>query len=328
MTQAVEWEKATQAIRKAQTVLVVTHVSPDGDAIGSALGLANALKQMGKTVTVADDDVVPDYLRFLPGADAFVQTLDSGSWDVMISTDISDEARGGFAGDYGRNNSGIVINLDHHITNIFFGDIHLVIPTAVSATEIVFDWWEFIGIDWTPEVAMPLLTGLVTDTLGFRTNNVSPRTLEVAQKLMGYGASLTEATSRTLESKSWQEVSLWKRVLPSAELHGEVISVVIRQEDFEAVGTDDFSTSGLVGFFNRVNEARIAIAFVEEASDEIRISMRSKPGYDVAKVAFDLGGGGHQQAAGATIIGTLQDAKALVLPMLQEVTKQGKQPIV
>src|SRR5262245_47478290 len=94
-----EWQKATEAIQNAQTILVVTHISPDGDAIGSALGLANALKQMGKQVTVVDDDGVPDFLQFLPHADSFVTVLNEGAtWDAMISTDASDEVRTGVAG--------------------------------------------------------------------------------------------------------------------------------------------------------------------------------------------------------------------------------------
>lgn len=319
-----EWVRATEAISAAQSILIVTHVSPDGDAIGSALGLANALAQMGKTVTVADDDGVPNYLRFLSNVDTFVTSLGSGKWDVMISTDASDEERTGMVGQHGRENSETVINLDHHVTNTYFGDIHLVVPTAVSATEIVFDWWQHIGVEWTRDVAMPLLTGLVTDTLGFRTSNVKARTLEVAQALMSNGASLSEAMARTLESKSWKEVSLWKRVLPTAVLHGKVVEAVITPEDIEAVGMVDMGDAGLVGFLRKVNEAVVAVVFKQENDSEVIISLRSKPGYDVAEVAFELGGGGHTQAAGATIHGTLEKVRMKVLPMLQDAVQKGK----
>ena len=323
-----EWARAIEAIEAAQSILVVTHVSPDGDAIGSTLGLANALKHMGKMVTVADDDGVPEFLQFLPASNSFVTELTSGKWDVMISTDASDEDRSGKVGIYGREHSETVINLDHHVTNTYFGDIHLVVPTAVSATEIVFDWWQHADIEWTYGVAMPLLTGLVTDTLGFRTSNVTARTLEVAQTLMSHGASLSEAMARTLESKTWKEVALWKRVLSTAQLHGQVVEAVITPADLEAIGMDDMGDAGLVGFLRKVNEARIAIVFKQDNDEEVRISMRSKPGYDVADVAFGLGGGGHKQAAGATIYGTLEEARAKVLPLLQAAVKKGKLEIV
>src|SRR5690606_29021244 len=111
------WNEATQAVDAANTILVVTHLKPDGDAIGSLLGLTNMLRERGKTVTAVVDDGVPDFLRYVPGADTVLPELTTGEWDVMISTDASDEERTGRAGIYGRAHSRIVINLDHHPTN-------------------------------------------------------------------------------------------------------------------------------------------------------------------------------------------------------------------
>jgi phosphoesterase RecJ-like protein len=322
------WERATEAIQQADSVLIVTHVSPDGDAIGSALGLANGLRAIGKEVTVADDDGVPDYLQFLPGADTLVAALHAGAWDVLISTDASDEDRTGEVGVYGRAHSQTVINLDHHVTNTYFGDIHLVVPEAVSATEIVFDWWNHAGIPWSREIAVPLLAGLVTDTIGFRTSSVTARTLSVAQSLMEHGASLTEITARTLDSMTYKELELWKRVLPSSELHGQVIAASVRQSDIFAAGLDEVTDAGLVSFLRTVNEARIAVVFKQEAEREIKLSMRAKRGYDVASVAYQLGGGGHKQAAGATLYLSLEEARAKVLPLLQQAAAEGELEIV
>lgn len=324
-----EWQVATDAINNAETILVVTHVSPDGDAIGSALGLTNALRQMGKTVTVADDDGVPAFLKWLPQADTVVSELSSGSWDVMISTDASDESRTGDVGAYGRANSKIVINLDHHITNTGFGDIHLVVPAAVSAAEVVFDWWESIQLNWSNDVAIPTLTGMVTDTIGFRTNNVTERTLQIAQALMGYGASLTEITGRVLDVKSWEELNLWKRVFHTIELHGEVITAEISIADFDAVGgADEVSDGGLVSFLNKTKEAMIAVLFKEQDDGTVKLSLRAKPGYNVSDIALSLGGGGHRQASGATVSGSLDEVKSKVLPLLHEATEAGKLQIV
>lgn len=320
-----EWHEATEAIQNAKSVLVVTHVSPDGDAIGSALGLTNALRAMGKEVTVADDDGVPPFLRWLPQASTVVTGLSSGDWDVMISTDASDEERTGKVGEYGRANSKTVINLDHHITNTGFGDIHLVVPTAVSAAEVVFDWWEFIGVDWSSDSAIPTLTGMVTDTIGFRTNSVTVRTLEIAQALMSYGASLTEITGRVLDVKSWDEMNLWKRVFPTIELEGEVITATIRIADFEAVGgADEVSDGGLVGFLNQTRDAMIAVLFKEQDDGTVKLSFRAKPGYNVSDIALSLGGGGHKLASGATVEGTLEEVRAKVMPLAHEATKAGQ----
>lgn len=320
-----QWAEASAVVEAAQTILIVTHVRPDGDAIGSALGLARALRDLGKSVTVANDDLVPDYLQWLLAEDeaGFVQELD-GSFDLMISTDSSDEERTGQVGVYGREHSERVVNLDHHVTNTGFGDVHLVVATAVSATEIVVDWLDHLGIAWTKDIATPLLTGLVTDTLGFRTSNVSTRTLSVAQKLMQAGSSLSEVTARALEHRAYQDVALWKRALPSVQLHGEVVEATVKLADLEAAGIDEPTDGGLVGFLRGINEAMIAIVFKEESAEEVKISMRAKPGYDVASVALSLGGGGHAQAAGATVAGSIDDVRAQVLPLLQQAVAEGQ----
>lgn len=319
---APQWEAAAAAIRAANSILIVTHIRPDGDALGSALGLGNALRQMGKTVTIADDDPTPDFLAWLPRASSIVNAV-SGAWDLLISTDASDEVRTGLVGEIGRANSKMVINLDHHETNTYFGDIHLVVPSAASATEIVAQLWEHMGISLNYEIAQPLLVGLVTDTLGFRTTATTPQTLATAQKLVQAGASLSEATQRSLDLMTADELLLWKRVLPSVELHGEVAEATIRQSDLEALGINGFSTGGLVGFLRSVQEVRISVVFLEEA-DGIKVSMRSKPGYDVSGVAFQLGGGGHKQASGVTLEMSLEEARAKILPMLQEAAAKGK----
>lgn len=324
---APQWDAATAAAREARRILVVSHISPDGDAIGSSLGLANALKGMGKEVIVANDDGVPAYLQWLPGADEIVSEITTGEFDLMISTDSSDEIRTGLAGEYGRAHSKTVINLDHHPTNTYFGDIHLVVPSAVSATQIAHEWWHRAEVEISREVAVPLLTGLVTDTNGFRVSSTNTETLAVAQKLMAAGASLTEVTARTLDSMTYDEFVLWKQILPNAELDGQVISTFVRKDDFELAGTADTSSAGIVSFLIRVSEAMIAAVFTE-TDEGIRLSMRAKRGYNVAEVALALGGGGHIQAAGATIPGTLHEVRSRVLPMLQEAAAKGKLDIV
>lgn len=319
-----DWSIATQAVHTAQRILVVTHLAPDGDAIGSLLGLTNALRALGKTVDAAVDDGVPTFLKFVPGTDTVLSRLDSGDWDLMISVDASDEARSGAVGQYGRAHSKSIIDLDHHATNTMFGDIQLVMTKAASATEVVYHWLVAAGFPLTREVAMPLLTGLVTDTLGFRTSNVTSGTLAIAQKLMEAGASLTEITARTLDTKSFTEVNLWKHVLKSVELTPDgIISGVITQNDLHQAGMNEVADGGLVQFLVRVDEAMIAVVYKETPQGDIEISLRSKPGFDVSKVAFALGGGGHKQASGATIPGPLAEARVRVMPLLTEAVGQG-----
>jgi len=144
---------------------------------------------------------------------------------------------------------------------------------------------------------------------------------------MAAGASLTEVTARTLDSMTYDEFVLWKQILPTAELHGQVISAYVRMEDYALAGLDEGSTAGVVSFLIRITEAMIAVVF-KETEDGIRLSMRAKRGYNVAEVALALGGGGHIQAAGATVPGTLEEVRARVLPMLQEAAAKGSLEIV
>lgn len=319
MTNRTDWDQAAAAIRTAQSILIVTHIGPDGDAIGSLLGLGNALRVSGRKVICAVDGGIPGFLDFLPGASTVVDQLKSGTWDVMVSVDASDEERTGEVGAYGRANSKRVINLDHHVTNTFFGDIYLVMPSAVSATEVIYHWLNFMQYTLTPEAAIPLLTGLVTDTLGFRIRSVTTQTLQIAIRLMEAGASLFDITTRTLDSKPYRVLELWKNALPSASLNGQVIEAVVSRADLQKAGLDEVTDGGLVSLLNTVNEARIAVVFKELEDGRIEISMRSKPGYDIAQVAFSVGGGGHQQASGATIDGPLEAARARILPLLRQV---------
>ncbi len=319
------WAAATSLVQSAQSILIVTHVSPDGDAIGSLLGLGNALEQMGKAVTCAVDGGLPSFMGFLPGSGTILKELPNARWDLMITVDAGDEGRTGDVGAAGKEQSKHLINLDHHTTNTQFGEVNLVDPEAVSATQVIYQWLQQIGYELNKQIATPLLTGLVTDTLGFRTSNTTAETLQIAQQLMQAGASLTEITERALDNRSYLVINVWKHGLASAELHeGGVLIAQLPYNAFKEVGLIDGSDAGLVQFLIKVNEAMIAAVLKETAEGEIKLSIRSKPGFDVSNVAFGLGGGGHKQACGATIAGPLEEAKARVLPLLKEAAKKGQ----
>jgi phosphoesterase RecJ-like protein len=321
MTARTQWKEAVTAVEQAASILVVTHVSPDGDAIGSLLGLAVALRERGKKVAAAVDGGVPEFLKFLPGAKTVRDKLKQGRWDVMVSVDASDEERTGACGAFGRARSRLVINLDHHLTNTDFGDIFLVMPEAVSATEIVYRWLVEMQHPVSQPVATALLAGLVTDTMGFRTQNVTAETFGIVQALMAAGAPLAEVTARALVAKPYSSIELWKRVLPSVRLADGIISAWITQDDLAAAGIKDVTDGGLVSLLASVEDAKIAVVFKQKPDGAVEISLRSKPGFDVGQVALELGGGGHAQASGATIPGPLEAAAARVMPLLEGIAR-------
>ena len=318
-----DWEKAWALVAGEKRILIACHIQPDGDAIGSMLGLGLCLREQGKTVDMVVDGGLPPGFAFLTGAETIDNTPTSGEWDVFISVDTSDEARTGASGAYGRAHSRRLLNLDHHITNDGYGDAQLLLTTAVSATEIVYRWLHTIGVTLSAPVAQALLTGLVTDTQGFRTDNVKAETLSIAQDLMKSGASLSRTMRHTLNQRSFATIRLWQRVLPGVELEGRVIFATLRQDDWQAVGATPGKDGGLVNLLRQVKEARIAVVFVEVNPKEIKIELRCDAECDVSSVAHSLGGGGHRQASGATIQGNLAEAKARVLPLLHAAAEPG-----
>lgn len=311
------WQAAANAIADAQTVLVASHVSPDGDAIGSLLGMAGALSGLGKTVTAAVDEGVPDELAFLPNSQTILPKLAHGEFDLMIALDASDIERIGKVGKYGLTHSRHVINLDHHPTNTRFGDIRLVVPEAVAAAEVVFDLLQFAGWPLSRDIAFALLAGLVTDTQGFRIPATSSRSLEIAQALMEAGAPLSEIMAQTLNRRSFAEVMLWQKALQSVQLRGGLISAAITQQDLKRANLLNMTDGGLVNYLVDVDAAKVAVVF-KELPTAVEISFRAKPGYDVGRLALALGGGGHVLAAGCTLAGSLQQAQKQVLPLARK----------
>ncbi len=323
MTRKPDFAAANATLASAERILVVTHVDPDGDAIGSLLGLGNALRAAGHDVLCAVDGGVPAFLQFLPRAQDVHASLPDPPCDLLITVDANAEDRVGQVGAQARARCRTVINLDHHISNTGFGDIQLVMPEAAASTEVVWYWLRSLSLPLTGEVARPLLTGLVTDTLGFRTSNVTAQTLRVALELMKPGIALYDVVARTLERQSWSEVQLWQEALPSASLEKGVAAADISLADYARTGLKSGEDGDLPSYLRRVEGARIAVVFRELAGGQVSISIRSKPPWDVARVAQALGGGGHAQAAGATIAGSLAEARARALPLLYEAAGQG-----
>ena len=318
-----QWQAAADAIGQARSILVVSHIAPDGDAIGSLLGIAEPLRAAGKDVTAVIDEGVPPELRFVPRSETIQPAITAGSFDLMITLDSSDLERIGVAGAYGMIHSKRVINIDHHPTNTRYGDIHVIVPHAVAAVEIVFDFLEFLGWELSAHTAYALLTGLVTDTQGFRISATNSRTLEIAQTLMRLGAPLSQIMAQTLNRRPFAEVELWKHVLPSVQLDRGLIYASIAQSDIRKVGLERMGDGGLVSYLVNVDQAKISIVFKELPGTKVEVGFRAKPGYDVATLALQLGGGGHTLASGCAVEGSLQQVQEKVLPLAHQAIAAG-----
>ncbi len=351
------WETVAQLVRRSRIALLICHVSPDGDAIGSLLGLGLGLRYLGKQVTLACESAPPPTFSFLPGFESIVNSVDVASFDLVIGLDSSDLSRLGNVYDTKRLAGIPLINIDHHTTNLYFGDIDLVVPSAASTAEIVLTLLDHLGVSidqhiatqspspanakpgWTltptsgvvenqggsgeslaqvaPGIATCLLTGIVTDTLNFRTSNVTPKVMGAALRLMEAGASLAQVTHYVSNQRPLVELSLLAYGLGRIKTAAGLAWSEIRLADRQACGYDGDGDVGLVGMLARTKEVHMAAVFSEKENNKVEISFRADPGFDVAQLALSLGGGGHPAAAGCTIEGPLEAAKARVMPMMR-----------
>ncbi len=312
------------AVQQAEKVLVITHVGPDGDALGSITAMGVALRQMGKHATLLCDDPVPERFRYLPMSQQVQPPNDSRPthYDLLIAVDCGDETRMGQSFATLPTAVPTIINIDHHVTNTYFGDIQLIVPEAVSATEILYDLFCAIGVQITTDLAMCLLTGVVTDTLGFRTVGVTAKTLRIASELMEAGADLPLITARGLSSHPYSTAQLWQIGLNNMRLEEGLIWTKITNAQREAIGYQNTSTGGLVNFLGNVNQAAISAVLLEMADGTVRVGFRCNPPYSVSELALNLGGGGHPLAAGCSLEGPLDKAEALVVAMGKETIRQ------
>ncbi len=309
-------EELIQYVRQAREILVVSHIAPDGDAVGSVLGIGALLRQIGKSVVLAMQDPVPDSLTYLPMSGSITNDP-YGSFDLVVGLDASSPDR--FGNVYREEYAPLpLVVIDHHITNTNFGTVNWVEPRAVATAELIFDLVNTMKARWTVEMALPLLNGLVTDTLCFRTPNVVPRTLEVAADLMKAGASLPLVTENALSRKPLAVVRLWARTLPTVDLRGKIIYAEVPYQVRQSVGDTEGDSGGLVNFLISVKEAEVGVLFTEREPETVDVSMRSRRGVDVSQVAFQMGGGGHPQAAGCTLKGRLLEVREAVLNALVE----------
>jgi phosphoesterase RecJ-like protein len=323
-------EAVVRFIRDARKVMVITHVSPDGDAIGSLLGLGWALRWLGKEYTLACADPVPRRFTYLPGSEAIVtgpepvlSPAEVGEYDLVISLDCADLDRLGTA--YDESLAGLpLINVDHHMTNTHFGIVNWVDTGVASAAEMVLDLAESLGVPLDSDIALCLLNGIVTDTRGFRIPNTPPRTMRAVLKLMEAGAQLPKVTDHVFNQRPFSDVCLWAKALSGLQLDGRIIWSQITRTMRQECAFSENGDAGLVNFLGTVDEADVAIVFIEKDDGRIKVEMRSVPGVDVSAVALNLGGGGHPQAAGCTLDGNLNEVRDKVLTAVKETLSKSK----
>jgi len=311
-------DRAESLLEDAHKIFLIAHVDPDGDTVGSTLALAYALRRLGKECTVACSSPVPDFVSFLPGVEEFgaPQVTDH---DLIVTVDASDPGRLGQTYKHVLDMGLPVLNIDHHITNTGFGTVNLVRSDAAATAEIVFDLLRGWKLDMDQLLATYLLTGLVTDTRSFSTSNTTARALEISSELVAAGASLTGINENYYRRKGVETLRLWGQMLNRMQLDGRLVWSVNTLEMRTGCSADCDDGDGIVNLLASVREAVAAIVFKENEDNQIEVSIRSRPGVDISSVAVHFGGGGHPQAAGAMVNGTLEQVVPRVLSKAREV---------
>jgi phosphoesterase RecJ-like protein len=311
------------AIRSRQRFVVVSHSRPDGDAIGSGFAMAVALRALGKEVRVVSSDLPPPPLLAQPGvADIIVTTQVDDPGDAVIVMECGDLARTGVAG----LDTALVINIDHHTGNTIYGDLNWIDEAAAACGEMVFTLIEALGVPLSLEMATHVYVAILTDTGSFHYSNITPRTFEICQRCMDAGVSPQAIARSIFDSNNLGRLKLFGAVLSTMELDttGRVALISVDRALATKCGGTYEDTEGNNNLPLTVKDI-VAVAFFKEAStDEWRVSLRSKEFVNVNAVARQFGGGGHKNASGCTVRGTLNDLKALFTGKLTEAIESAE----
>ncbi len=305
-----------RALREHKRYAVLSHVRPDGDALGSQLALALALRQLGKEVRIWNEDGMLEKYSFLPRAELLSRPPSvPEDLDVAVALDTAIQNRLGTAGDAVRS-AKVWINIDHHPSNPGYGDLVYIDPNAPATGQILFELIQSEGLPFDPEIAENLYVAISTDTGSFQYSNTNARTFEIAAELVRAGVQVGELSQKLYENYPRRRVELLRELLRTMRFGGDgrIASFSLSLETANRLGVLPEDNEGLIDHLRAIRGVVVAVFFEELADGKVRVSMRSKsPAADVCAICQQFGGGGHTLAAGARVRGTLGEVEERVL---------------
>lgn len=309
-------EEIADVLRTRQRFVVMSHVRPDGDALGCTLAMALCLKALGKDVTVWNEDGMLDKFRFLPGAELVAVPPDEPQeFEVVVALDTAVQNRVGKCLAAVKR-ADLWINIDHHVSNDHYGDLAYIDPMAPAAAQVLFELFRQNDLPLTYEMADNLFVGISTDTGSFQYPNTTARTYEIGAELIRMGVQVGKLSQQMYESHPRRRLELLRALLNALRFTSDdqVASFALPMATATALGVKPEDNEGLIDHIRAI-EGVVVAAFFEELPDgKVRISLRSKdPRVDVCKVCAVYGGGGHKLAAGARISGSLPEVQERVL---------------
>lgn len=306
-------------IINAKNIFIASHIQPDGDNLGSLLGLGLGLKELNNNINMIKVDDIPKDYTFLPKINELKEFSTDVKADLFIALDCGDIDRLGYAKEIAINSNNI-INIDHHKTNTMFGAFNFVFPGISSTGEIVFEFLKSLDIEVTKDIATALYTAISTDTGSFIYSNTTSRTYEIAGELIDKNIDLNEIVVNVYQSKSLEGTKLYIDSLNTLEFNfdSKVTTIYVTKEMIENNDASWDDTEGLVNFARDIENVELACLFKEYKENEIKISMRSKKYVNVSKIAEVFNGGGHIRAAGCTVYDNLENAKIKIFKEIEK----------
>jgi len=314
--------QVVELIEHKQRFAITSHVRPDGDSLGSSLGLYWLLRALDKDVEVIMRDPAPPAYRGLPGADAIrVTPAVDQPYDAVFVIECSDIDRPGLI-DLEKQ---FVVNIDHHSTTELFGTINWIDSTASAVGEMIYNLCKATGVRVTQEIAEGVYTALLTDTGSFHYSNTTERTFKIASELVRTGVRPARTAEAIFGNYQWPKIELLSQVLGTAKRDesGRVAWMCHTLEMQQRTNASEEDSDGFVNYPLTIGEVQAVALFKECAPGLYRTSLRSKGEVNVAKVAEQFGGGGHRNAAGCTLKGNLDELEQQILPLMQDAVKRA-----
>jgi phosphoesterase RecJ-like protein len=317
----IDWPRFAEIVRSHQHFLLVSHIRPDCDALGSELGMAAILEAMGKSVRIVNGQATPPNLAFIDPQKRIgvigqtVQPAELADLQVLIILDTSAWAQLGPMSDVIRAFPGKKVVLDHHQSEDDLGAEQFKDPTAEATGRLVVEAAEVLGVKLTPQIATPLFAAVATDTGWFRFASASANTYRCAAKLIEAGADPAAIYNALYEQDTLGRMKLRGLILSriATDLGGRLAHTYVLKEDFAKTGSLPSDTEDAINMALAIGGTQFAVIFVEQSSGGFKISFRSRSNVDCSKLAEKYGGGGHKAAAGALVKGTLAEVQPLVL---------------
>ena len=320
-------EEIGEVLRNHDSFVLLSHVRPDGDAIGSQIALGFSLMAMGKKVRLINEDGLPDNLAFMAGGEK-IETPPAEPIDVevAIALDNATKPRLGDGALHAASKAKLWLNIDHHKSNPGYGDLNLIVPTSPATGEILYDLIVALDLPMPPETRDAIYVAVSTDTGSFQYPSTTARTYEMGADLIRRGLDVGEINSLTYDNHPYRRLELMRALLNTLECSddGVVAHWELRHQtkiDLELLPED---SEGLIDMIRAIRGVKLALFFEELPDGKIRVSMRSKdPKIDVCKIALQFGGGGHALAAGIRMPGPMEDARPKVLAAVEASRKQA-----